>query len=340
MRSHIHRYAKLDVPGHVRFAGFEAFAAHEIFPWLAGKEGDRRKTLRRAAIVVGITLVVIALLQVLAFMVFDMDPVLAVIVFGMVPGFLGGGGAWLLLTMLRAEVKSFLLPKVCERLKLSYTGPAAGFPFAAFAASGMLPRHDRHTLEDGIESTESGIAFAAAEARLSVRSGSTKSGSPTYKTVWRGLLFAARTPRPLKGATLVMPERGFVSRLFESRPAERIELGLGPLEAGLEIRSTFPAEARMVLNERVMRRLAALAEKLGPDKPSLALLDDHVLLALRSKRDRFEGGSLFKPLDDPRRLEGLLFELAELFELADALGAALRLERARPQAGAAETSHP
>ncbi|MCW5771015.1 MAG: DUF3137 domain-containing protein [Rhodospirillaceae bacterium] len=289
---------------------------------------------------IAITVVVIALLQVLAHFVFGMSPILAAIIFGAVPAFLGGGGAWLLLVMLRAEMKAFLLPKICERLKLRYTGPSPEFPFAAFGDSGLLPRCDRHTLEDGIENAETGIAFAAVEARLMVRKGTTKSGSPTYKVIWRGLLFAARLPRTLKGATLVMPARGFVARLFESRPAERIELGLGSLEAGLEIHTTHAEEARFVLTERVMRHLDAMGKKFGPDRPSLALLDHRVLLALRSKRDRFEGGSLFRPLDDPVRLEGLLFELADVFELADALGAALRLQRAAPPSAAAETSHP
>ena len=147
--------------------------------------------------------------------------------------------------------------------------------------------------------------------------------------MWRGILFAARTPRPFKGLTLVMPERGFVASLFESRPAEQVTLDLGELEEGLEIRTTLPEEARHVLTERVMRRLHELQHRLGSDRPSLALAGDRVLLAIRSKKDRFEGGSLFKRLDDPARIEALLTEFDDLFDLADALGHALKLERAR-----------
>jgi hypothetical protein len=326
MRVRAHR--SIDVPAHPRFAGFAPFYQREILPWLVEKEDARRKAVRRAAIIVAVTVSVIAALQALMHGVFGMGTILAVVLFGMVPAFLGGGGAWLVLTMFRAEMKGFLLPKIAERLKLDYTGPSPGFPFDAFMGAGMLPRHARHGLEDGIASEEAGVLFAAAEARLQTRQ-SGKSGSSNYKTIWRGLLFAARTPRPFKGLTLVMPERGFVASLFESRPAERIALGLGDLENGLEIRSTVPEEARHVLTDRVMRRLSELQRRLGSDRPSLALAGDRVLLAIRSKKDRFEGGSLFKPLDDPARIEALLLEFGDLFDLADALGHALKLERAR-----------
>jgi hypothetical protein len=330
------RYARaLVVPAHPRFAGFAAFAQRDILPWLADKEIERRKVVKRAALVLAGTAAVMAASFWLAFAVFEAHPVVAVIVFGGVPAFLGGGGAWLLLTMFRAEMKGFLLPKIAERLKLDYAGPSPGFPFEAFVRAGMLPRHARHVLEDGIASEEAGVLFEAAEARLQVRR-SGKSGSSSYKTIWRGLLFAARAPRPFQGLTLVMPERSFVARLFESQPAEPVALGLGALEDGLEIRSTFPEEARMVLTERVMRRLGELARRLGPERPALALAGERVLLAIRSKKDRFEGGSLFKPLDDPARIEALLLEFGDLFDLAEALGHAFRLERAPAAPPAAE----
>jgi hypothetical protein len=331
MRPRPRRHHALDVPSHPRFAGFEAFAAREIFPWLADKEAGRRRALRLAATIAGATVAVAALLLYLGFAVFGTDPVVAVIVFGGVPAFLGFAAAYIVLHLFRASLKAFLLPKVCERLKLRYLGDAPDLPFDAFLAAGLLPSHSGRHFEDGIESEEAGIVFDAAEARLTVRRRSSKGGSTT-KTVWRGLLLAARSPRGFKGTTLVLPARGFVERLFDGRKAERVELGLGELEAGLEIRSTAPQEAKGVLTESVMRKLADLAHRLGPERPSLALIGGHVLLAIRSKHDRFEGGSLFEPLDDPARVEDLLWEISNLCDLAEALGRALRLERARPAA--------
>jgi len=322
------RIRSLDLPVHPRFAGFDAFARREILPWLAQQEANRRRAVRQFIGIVAGTVVVVPLLLLLAFGVLGTGIEIGIIVFGVFPAFVGGTGAFMMLAAFRRKMKGVLLPKVCEQLKLRYVGRAPDFPFDAFVRAGMLPRHDKHGLDDGIVCDEQGVLFSAAEARLTVRR-RTKNGT-TDSTVWRGLLLAAHAPRKLKGLTLVMPARGFVARLFESRPAEPVDLGLPDLVQGLEIRSTFPEEARMILTERVMRRFAELARRLGDDKPSLAIVDDDVLLAIRSPRDRFEGGSLWKPMDDPARIEALLHEIDELLALAAALGEAFRLERARP----------
>jgi hypothetical protein len=101
--------------------------------------------------------------------------------------------------------------------------------------------------------------------------------------------------------------------------------------ASPSVRTTLPEEARRVLTLPVMTSLADLARRLGRERPSLALTGDNVLLAIETKRDRFEGGSLWTPLDDPKRIEALVWELGYLCDLADALDAALKLERARPR---------
>ena len=318
----------LDLPVHPRFVGFEAYAQREIFPWLAGLEGERRNAVRRFRKILAITAAIIAVSLTVSLAVFGMNPGTAIVLFAGFPAFIGIGFAFILLHLLRLKMKAGLMPKVCAPLKLRYTGTSSDFPVADFVASGMIPHHDRYGFEDGIASEESGIAFAAAEATFSVRRRS--KGNDRYDPVWRGLLIAARVPRPFKGITLLMPPAGFVSRLFENRDADQITLGVGSAEDGLEIRSTSPEETRTVLTERVMRRLAELAARLGKEQPSLALKGNHVLLAIRSSRNRFEGGSLWKPMDDPARIENLLQELLLVFEVTEALGNAMRLERGRP----------
>jgi hypothetical protein len=326
MRSAVRQHHNLDLPPHPRFAGFEAFAAREIFPWLAGQEAERRRTVRRVVAIVAGTAAGIALVHLLIFALYGGTTPLAIVFLGIVPAVIAGAIVYFLLANFRADLKDFLLPKVCDRLKLRYMGASSQLPVGLFVATGMLPDHNRHNIEDGVESEAAGTVFEAAEARFQMKKG-TGRGS-TLETVWRGLLMAARAKEPFAGLTLVMPARGFVARLFDERPHERIELGLGELEAGLEVRTTLAEEARRVLTERVMRSLADLAHRLGRERPSLALMGEQVLLAVESKRDRFEAGSLWKPLDDPKRIEDLLWELGYLCELAEALGAALRLERA------------
>lgn len=326
MRGAVRQHHALDLPTQPRFAGFEAFASREIFPWLAGKEEERRRTVRLVVAIVAGTAAGIVLVHALLFALYGGTSALAIVFFALVPAIIAGFVAYFLLRSFRADLKDFLLPTVCERLKLRYVGSSSRLPVERFAATGMLPEHNRHALDDGIESDAGGIAFEAAEAKFQMKKG-TGRGS-TLKTVWRGVLMAARAQQPFAGLTLVMPAQGFIARLFADRPHERVELASGELAAGLEARTTDAEEARRVLSPHVMRTLADLAHRLGRDRFSLALAGPDVFLAVESKCDRFQAGSLFKPLDDPKRIEDLLWELGHLCELAEALGQALKLARA------------
>ena len=107
------------------------------------------------------------------------------------------------------------------------------------------------------------------------------------------------------------------------RGMDRIELGLGALEEGIEICTTHPAEARAVLTGRVMRRLGQLSERLGKERPALALYGSDVLLAVESNTNRFQGGSVFKPIDLVEQLDRITADIALLFELAEDLRDAL-----------------
>ena len=332
MRAQLPDQYRIDIPDHPRFAGFEAFAAREIFPWLASEDASRKGALRRAAIVVGATIAVIFVLQLMGPDEVSDHRFVRSFLYFMLPAGLGGFLAYSVVSRYRSRIKNSLLTKICRQLGLAYTGEKPTLSLGPFDRAGMFPRYDREFVSDGIENAQSGIAFRAAEVRLKRESSDSDTSD---RTVWEGLLFAARPHRPFEGLTVVMPERSFIARLFGRRPAKRIELGLGELEAGFEIRSTDPEEARRILTERVMRKVGDLARLLSPERASLALAGEDVLLALRSGEDRFELGSMADPLDDPQRISTILRELALLFELADALDEALKLEPARPGLGPA-----
>jgi hypothetical protein len=189
-------------------------------------------------------------------------------------------------------------------------------PFDRFVAARLLPPHGSATFLDGIECRDA-LRFSAIETVL--RQSQVGSGAGDSDTLWRGLLVALPAPRPLSGRTLVMSERGAIEQFFDSRRAEPIDLGFGDLAAGLEVRTTDPDEARGILTERVMRRIADLARRLGRERPSLALFEGDILLAIETRKNRFEAGSVNSPLAEAKRLNELLAELALLFELAEAL---------------------
>jgi hypothetical protein len=313
---------KIEVPAHPRFKGFEAFAAREIFPRLAEKDAERRRVLRRVLLIVAATAVIIALLLVLAFAVLEMGTFMGLLAFGLAPAIIGGLTAIATAASFQSRFNEFLLTKTCEHLKLRYTGSKPTLPFSRFMEARLLPKHDECKFEDGADGVAPGVVFSAAEAML-IEKGKTDQGGDDDKEAWRGLLMEVPAPRPFAGRTIVLPERGAIDRFFDDRAAERIELGVGEIEKGLEIRTTDPAEARAVLTERVMRRLGELASRLGREKPALGLIESSILFAVETGRDRFPAPSIFDPIDEADYLDRVLADFAHLLELAEALHEAL-----------------
>lgn len=320
---------KLELPAHPRFKGFQSFAEREIVPHLAEKEAERRAALRRAKLTGGATALIVALLPAVSIGVLEWGALFSMFAFGLVPAIVGGFLALLPLARFQSSIGDFLLAKTCAHLGLRHTGAAPALSLERFHAARLLPQYDSHHFEDGIEGDAPDLAFRAAEASIT-QSRSNSDGGPDEETAWRGLLVEVPAPRRFQGRTLVIPARGAVERFFDQRDAERISLGLGELEEGLEIRTTDPGEARAVLTERVMRRLAELARRLGRERPALALIDDSVLLAIASERDRFRAASAFAPVDAAPALERLAADIAQLLDLAEALGDALGPPRASP----------
>jgi hypothetical protein len=308
---------RLDLPRHPRFKDFEAFAARAIFPRLAEMEDDRKRAVKRVCHRAFAVAATVAALQVLAFGVIGTDAFIGVGVLGIPPAIIGGVFAAQPLRRVRADLKQFLITETCKHLGLRYSGMEPALPFDRFVAARLLPKHGGPSFQDGIECSDAAMRFSAAETTLwrSI----TGLDSRGDNTLWRGLLVALPAPRPLSGRTLVMSERAAIEQFFDGRRAEPIDLGYGDLAAGLEIRTTDPDEARAVLTERVMRRIADLARRLGRERLSLALFEGDILLAIETRKDRFEGGSVNAPLAAAARMNQLLAELALLFELAEAV---------------------
>lgn len=278
--------------------------------------------LRRVLLIVAATAVVIALLLVLAFVVLKMGTFMGLLAFGLAPAIIGGMTAIAQVGSFQSSFNEFLLAKTCEHLQLRYTGSNPTLAFARFMEARLLPKHDACKFEDGADGVAPDTVFSAAEATL-IKKGKTDQGGDDDKEVWRGLLVEVPAPRPFAGRTIVLPERGAIDRLFDDRAAERIELGVGALEQGLEIRSTDADEARAVLTERVMRRLGELAGRLGRERPALGLFEGSVLFAVESERNRFPAPSIFDPIDQTDFLDRVLADFAHLLELAEALHDAL-----------------
>jgi hypothetical protein len=300
-------------------------AFRELFPRFEEVEAERKRVRRRALwIAVGTVLIVAALLAPVWRFTDTLGP-LDVFAFGVLPAVFGGLAASITLASFRIDLREILLPKTCELLRLRHTGRESTLPMYRFSEMRLLPQYDEASFWTGVESAGPDIAFTAARTRLEQTYSDIDSG-PSVETVWRGLLIAVPPPHRFRGRTAVMARRGGFTRLLKGTPTfveghttERIELGLGELEAGLEILTTDPAEAREILTERAMRRLAALMRVFGVEQTSLAFAEDSVLLAIATDANLFYTGSVEKFSRRIEIFEQLLADFALLFDLAEGL---------------------
>jgi len=299
-------------------AGFDTFHARRIAPELAALEERRRSLISRMG---------------------QSGFIAAAAVAGAVWLHFSGATAWAIAPLvvavlsaiyafkcygdLRRGFKDVLVRAVCEFFGLEYAAEPGSGPLHWFRELSLLPDYDRSTLEDRVAGRHREVALDVVEAKLEERrTRSSKSGSKTYYvTVFRGLLGQFDFPKRFQGRTIVKTDRGGALNWFQgfATPGERVRLEDPRFEDAFEVWSSDQVEARYLLTPAFMERLLALDGHFGGGAITLGFDAERLLLAARLRRNLFEGGSIFAPADDPKRIEGIVAELALLFEVVDTL---------------------
>jgi len=302
---------------HDRFDGFEAHFAAEIEPWLLQQESRRKRFLRWAGMAIAITIAIVIPLQFLYWGLLG-DDIAVGAIFLLVPAFMGGAIAWAIVWLFRSSIKQFLVPKVCEYAGLTYTEHPSSFAFHLFDEADFLPAHDRKLWEDGIGGDHAGVSFQLVEARLQTRHRS-DNGGDSWRTKWRGLMLLLEFPKRFQGLTVVTRERSAWRKLFGGEPGAPVKLEDPTFESMFEVFSTDQVEARYLLTPSFMESVVSLAHLAGKSAPELVFNGDRLGIVIKSKKDRFEAGSIFTPMHDRRRIDELVEELSLIFRCIDAL---------------------
>lgn len=306
---------------HPRLEGINDFYRDELSPWLQEKEQDRLKAKRDAMLIGGIASVVIAVIVILALNSSGERDLYWVAAF--VTGILGMFAVAWRFSRVQKSVKAFLLDKTCGFLDMGYRLEAPRAHLAAFESLRLLPHHNRSRVEDEITGELDGVDFHVMDAKLSRRSGKKN------RTVFRGVLATYQVDRPFVGTTIVARDKGWLGKLFEgsSDRLERIELADEDFERRFDVYSDSPRESRDLLDQTMVERLKSLSESFGGGRLAVAFRERQVLASINRKKDLFEAGSMFQPLDDPRRVQAIVDDIGFALSVADALN--LR-ERATP----------
>jgi hypothetical protein len=303
-------------------AGFGIFYQTEIARWMADRIERHRRAKRHALLVALGGAAALALLIWLNFAAdIHLEELSAELAFAL-PILLAMGIGYLALRPLRnlhGEIKAFLLGKVCGFLGLRYSATPAAFPFANFDDIGLLPGHHRRRLEDNIDGSHDGVDFTLCEARLQQRRTDSK-GRTTYVEVYHGILFQLTFPKRFAGRTLVTRDGGTIGNFFRGiGKQERVTLEDTRFEKLFEVYSDDQVEARYLMTPTFMERVTALADSFGRKSVELAFVDDHLLVSIRVSSDQFEGGGMFRAMDDTQRIESLIAEICKIYDVIDTL---------------------
>jgi len=227
------------------------------------------------------------------------------------------------MSALSKVVKTGLNDRFAEAFGMRYSETvSAPARYDAFKAHGLIPNSDRRSFEDQFSGAYDGADFDIYEAHLEQRR-RTKNRT-YYVTVFRGVLIRINFPRTVEGVTLVTRDKGWFNglegwekSLFGGRKLERVGLVDPTFEKAFEVYGTDQVMARYLLTPSFMERLLKL-ETVLKGKNVRCVFDEALgagagqgeLLIAAETGNKFEAGSMFKPLLDRDRIAKLHGEFA------------------------------
>ncbi|MGO2131320.1 MAG: DUF3137 domain-containing protein [Halomonas sp.] len=276
-----------------------------------------------------------------------------VLVAGLAVAALAGLGVFLTYRKTRQLVKTALVEPGCRFLGYDYVQKPRDFPVEQFYDLRLIRRRQQTStqVEDGISGTYNGIGFRLCEVEIRDRSNQDKeqksSSDKNKNLLFRGVLFISEFPRNFTGETRVLHSAHLSllpkSALDGSR-LESVHLEESKFSQSYHVYSNDQVEARYLLNPRFMELLMELVARFNPSPElppdqaeaieqswiyqkmmdvanslSVAFVDNQMLIAVGTRENRFEGGSLLKSLKDRQRVEQLLEELQVVPQILDTL---------------------
>ena len=295
----------------------EAIYADRIAPRLRALEAERTRAVRTlvTALVVGGAAALAAVLVLGA--IFDWDGGAIFFTCAMCLGIavIFGGDP---LSKVHAKVKDALNRTVADAVGLSWSpvGDAMFGEVKDYQKLRLLPTYDGARLSDGISGERRGCGIRMCEAELTQRR---KSGKNTQNvTVFHGLMLSIAFPRRFLGTTLILRDRGVFNLGKLDGGLARVGLVDQGLEKAFEVYSTDQVEARDLIHPVFMEALIEL-ETAFSGKSLKAAFNEGALQITVGTGALFEPGSMFKPLDDRARVEGVVRDLAAALGIVDAV---------------------
>jgi hypothetical protein len=298
---------------HTEFKGFSAFYNAEILPGLERDESARLEVVEKIKKLA--PLVVVATLIGLAIAIYFRAPFM---VYALVTGagvMAGYGGAHYLMTDVKSGTKDNIVGGVCRFLGWTFTEkiekPAN---FETFELIGLITKnHTRSSFEDMMAGEAHGADFQFYEAHLERREGSGKNRK--WVTKFRGQLLALKFDQDFLGKTVVLRDGGWLQSKKKG-DMKRVGLVDPVFEKIFEAYGTDQVEARYLLTPTFMQRLVDLETSVNGSKIRFGFIGGQLLIAVETA-NRYEPGSMFKPLIETPRTQKILDEIGAIYDVID-----------------------
>jgi hypothetical protein len=298
-------------------AGFDRLYRERIEPLFEGSEGDRQAAVKsfRNRMTVGVPLAGVAGLGV-GFGFQDFVPGLMAGVFGVFGAYAYAQGP---VSKVAQQVKHASLGALATAIGATYQGKNFS-PVALdrFRGLNLLPSYDRSSFEDCFAGSRLGCSFELYEAHLEDERRD-KDGDTDWVTVFRGQLIRVHFPKQFQGVTVVRRDAGIfngLSAMFGK--LERVGLTDPKFEKAFEVYGSDQVEARYLVHPVFMERLLEIERTFEGKRVRCGFTDGDLIVAVEGG-DKFEPGSMFKPLADPERARKIVGEIAQILKLMDAV---------------------
>jgi len=291
-------------------SGISRYYRETILPQLHGMESDRKRAHGRAMLIVPAA-ILFALVG--SFVLFRRFNNTEFLFWGVGLSFMGGFGLYAyLMRKVQAQTKNVLVGEVAKFLGWEFssaaTAPAA---FEAYKNYKMVPGFSRASFEDRLFGQGHGAHFSMVEAHLE------KKGDKSYHTVFRGFLLEIDFHQSFHSTTLVLRDRGLFNRK-QFKGLKRVGMASPKWEKMFEAYGTDQVEARVKLDPAFMEKLMELEESVDGKKIRFGFFDNRLHVICETK-NRYEPGSMLKPLTDPARMQKIIDEVDALYGVIDAV---------------------
>lgn len=298
---------------HKEFKGFSDYYEAKILPGLERDETARLAAVKKAKMSWPLIAAGAAAIAAIAFLLGATLPIYIFIVVG-AGGFMVAASQYFL-RGIKSATKENIMGGICQFLGWTFTEQVEhSAHLETYIGLDLLPRsYDRVSYEDRVTGSAHGAEFEFYEAHLEKRV-KTKNGH-RWETRFRGQLLVLDFDRKFLGETVVLRDKGMFNRKKKG-DMKRVGLVDPVFEKIFEAYGTDQVEARYLLTPTFMQRLVDLEDSVDGKKIRFGFTGGQLLIAVETA-NRYEAGSMFKPLIEVARTQKILDEIGAIYDVID-----------------------